>query len=176
LDEPTNHLDIPSREALESALQSYEGTILTVSHDRFFLDEVSTQIFSFEENGRIEIFNGNYSEFHDWRDAENAKSKTQSQSAFQSSNPQFQVENQKSKTEDQRSKNQRLKVERRIKEIEIEIPRLEEDLAKLTLQMNASEIVSSHEKLHKVSEKYEQTEKQIKSLYAEWENLLETVE
>jgi ATP-binding cassette subfamily F protein 3 len=172
LDEPTNHLDIPSREALESALQSYEGTILTVSHDRFFLDEVSTQIFSFEENGKIEIFNGNYSEFHDWRDAENSKSKVQNQSASQNSDSKLQIEDQKLKTEDQRSKNQLLKVERRVKEIETEIPRLEEDLAKLTLQMNAPEIVSSHEKLQKVSEKYGQTERQIKSLYSEWEDLM----
>jgi ATP-binding cassette subfamily F protein 3 len=172
LDEPTNHLDIPSREALESALQSYEGTILAVSHDRFFLDEVSTQIFSFEENGRIEIFNGNYSEFHDWRDAENSKSKFQSQQNTKNSDSKFQIENQKPKTEDQQSKNQRLKFEKRIKEIETEIPGLEEKLSKLTLEMSATETVSNHEKLQKVSEKYERTERQIQSLYAEWENLL----
>ena len=52
LDEPTNHLDIPSREALEEALQTYQGTILTVSHDRYFLDQIATQIFSFEENAK----------------------------------------------------------------------------------------------------------------------------
>ena len=67
LDEPTNHLDIPSREALEAALDAYPGTILTVSHDRFFLDKVATQIFSFEEDGKVEVFDGNYSEFHDWK-------------------------------------------------------------------------------------------------------------
>ncbi len=171
LDEPTNHLDIPSREALESALQSYEGTILTVSHDRFFLDEVSTQIFSFEENGKIEIFNGNYSEFHDWRDAENSKSKAQSQLKDEQ-NIQTVENEQITIDKGQLSKNQLLRIEQRVKEIETEIPRLEEKLSKLTLQMNAPEIVSSHEKLQKVSEKYEQTERQIKSLYAEWEDLL----
>ena len=172
LDEPTNHLDIPSREALESALQSYEGTILTVSHDRFFLDEVSTQIFSFEENGKIEIFNGNYSEFHDWRDAENLKSKAQSQSVSQNSNSKLTIEDQKPKSQDQRSKNQLLRAERRIKEIETEIPPLEEELAKLTLKMNAPEIVSNHKKLQQVSETYKQTEQKIQTLYAEWEDLL----
>ncbi len=116
LDEPTNHLDIPSREALESALQSYEGTILTVSHDRFFLDEVSTQIFSFEESGKVEIFNGNYSEFHDWREREvqSPKSKVQSQAEVQISKSKFQsqelVEEQKPKSENQFSKNQLLKI------------------------------------------------------------------
>ncbi|MFN2391057.1 MAG: ABC-F family ATP-binding cassette domain-containing protein, partial [Pyrinomonadaceae bacterium] len=73
LDEPTNHLDIPSREALEDALTSYAGTILTVSHDRFFLDKVATQIFSFEDDKRIEIFDGNYSEFHQWKEREEIK-------------------------------------------------------------------------------------------------------
>jgi len=67
LDEPTNHLDIPSREALEDALDAYQGTIITVSHDRFFLDKVSTQIMSFEPNGGVEVYDGNYSEFHDWK-------------------------------------------------------------------------------------------------------------
>ncbi len=174
LDEPTNHLDIPSREALEAALQNYEGTILTVSHDRFFLDEVSTQIFSFEDDGTVEIFNGNYSEFHDWREKEvqSSKFKVQNSGEFQISDSKFQIEKLKSKTEDGRSKNERLKTEKRIKEIETELPRLEEELSKLTLQMSAPETVSSREKLEEVSKKYEQTEKQIQTLYAEWEKLL----
>ena len=67
LDEPTNHLDIPSREALEDALAEYDGTIITVSHDRFFLDKIATQILAFEADGGVENFNGNYTEYHDWR-------------------------------------------------------------------------------------------------------------
>ncbi|MEJ7712489.1 MAG: ATP-binding cassette domain-containing protein, partial [Pyrinomonadaceae bacterium] len=51
LDEPTNHLDIPSREALEEALDAYDGTILTISHDRYFLDRVATQILSLDGRG-----------------------------------------------------------------------------------------------------------------------------
>ena len=67
LDEPTNHLDIPSREALENALENYPGTIIAVSHDRYFLDKIATQILSFEENQKVEINYGNYTEFHDWK-------------------------------------------------------------------------------------------------------------
>ena len=52
LDEPTNHLDIPSREALEEALEAYEGTIMTISHDRFFLDRVATQILALDGSGQ----------------------------------------------------------------------------------------------------------------------------
>src|SRR6185436_18227776 len=64
LDEPTNHLDIPSRESLEAALQAYEGTIVTISHDRFFLDRVATQILALDGKGTVEHYNGDYTEYH----------------------------------------------------------------------------------------------------------------
>ena len=60
LDEPTNHLDISSREALEDAMESYPGTIIFASHDRYLVDRVATKVFAFE-NGGITIFDGNYS-------------------------------------------------------------------------------------------------------------------
>src|SRR6266436_2581763 len=81
LDEPTNHLDISSREALEEALQAYEGTIITISHDRYFLDRVATQILALDGEGDAEHYNGDYTEYHDWRaarvkgDADEEKSK-----------------------------------------------------------------------------------------------------
>jgi len=62
LDEPTNHLDIPSREALESALDDYEGTIIVVSHDRFFLDQVVDRLLVIERGGH-RLFLGNYSQY-----------------------------------------------------------------------------------------------------------------
>src|SRR5262249_36556677 len=63
LDEPTNHLDIPAREVLEKALRAYEGTLLVVSHDRFFLAEVATKMLILED-GLATVELGNYS---DWR-------------------------------------------------------------------------------------------------------------
>src|SRR5881275_2295715 len=69
LDEPTNHLDIPSREALEEALGAYEGTIITISHDRYFLDRVATQILALDGQGNAEPYNGDYTEYHDWKAA-----------------------------------------------------------------------------------------------------------
>ena len=67
LDEPTNHLDIPSREALEEALSAYEGTIVTISHDRYFLDRVATQILALDGLGGAEHYDGDYTEYHDWK-------------------------------------------------------------------------------------------------------------
>src|SRR5437763_12960432 len=70
LDEPTNHLDIPSREALEEALDAYEGTIITISHDRYFLDRVATQILALDGAGGAEHYDGDYTEYHVWRAAQ----------------------------------------------------------------------------------------------------------
>lgn len=59
LDEPTNHLDIPSREALEDAILSYDGTLIVISHDRYFLNKVIHRILELEENG-VNEYLGNY--------------------------------------------------------------------------------------------------------------------
>src|ERR1043165_5393223 len=73
LDEPTNHLDIPSREALEEALDAYQGTIITISHDRYFLDRVATQILALDGEGHAEHYDGDYTEYHDWKAARRAE-------------------------------------------------------------------------------------------------------
>jgi ATP-binding cassette subfamily F protein 3 len=72
LDEPTNHLDIPSCEVLEDALLEFEGTILAISHDRYFLDRVATRICSLEPVG-IQSFPGNYSDWQGRQDQENSR-------------------------------------------------------------------------------------------------------
>jgi ATP-binding cassette subfamily F protein 3 len=175
LDEPTNHLDIPSREALESALDAFQGTIITVSHDRFFLDRIATQIFSFEDDGRVEIFNGNYSEYHEWNACRESGVGSRELEEKKSGiwNPASEItKNQKPKTKDQLSKNQRQKIEQRIAEIESEIPRLEEKLSQFLLAMSSAEIASNHEKLLETNQNYRQTEAEIQTLYEEWENLL----
>ena len=175
LDEPTNHLDIPSREALEAALSEYEGTIITVSHDRYFLDQISTQIFAFENDGKNEVFNGNYSEYHDWKDSQksgagNRESKKPESTAATNGSD---VKSQKKTVENNLSKNEQQKIEERIKEIENQISVKEKDLAKITAKMSLPEIVASHAKLQEVSRMFEQTEKSIQKLYQEWESLSE---
>lgn len=179
LDEPTNHLDIPSREALENALDEYQGTIITVSHDRFFLDKVSTQIMSFETNGKVEIYDGNYSEAHEWKIRNSsAVIISSSETEPQPTTEQPTTNNEQRTTNEERrtnlSKNQLQKIENRIAEIEEkEIPKFEEELKKLTLEMSLPEIAADHAKLQERNEKYRQIEEKIQSLYDEWENLSE---
>ena len=62
LDEPTNHLDLDAREALEDALLEFEGAIVFVSHDRWFVDRIATQILEIAPGGAVEVHDGNYSE------------------------------------------------------------------------------------------------------------------
>ena len=69
LDEPTNHLDIPARETLEDALGAYEGTLIVVSHDRYFLDRICTRLLVIEGT-HVEAHVGNYS---DWRERSSSK-------------------------------------------------------------------------------------------------------
>jgi ATP-binding cassette subfamily F protein 3 len=179
LDEPTNHLDIPSREALEDALDAYQGTIITVSHDRFFLDKIATQIFSFEPDGTVEIYDGNYSEFHEWilrsREGEKKRKGESANEPPAANSESFpKTEDQKTKT-DNLSKNQRQRIENRIKEIEAEISRQEEEAANLSFRMSVPEIAANHAKLQEVTDLFQKTDKRIHALYEEWERLTEEI-
>ncbi|MEP6924052.1 MAG: ABC-F family ATP-binding cassette domain-containing protein [Pyrinomonadaceae bacterium] len=164
LDEPTNHLDIPSREALEEALEAFPGTILTISHDRYFLDRVATQILMFDGKGKTEHFSGNYSEFHDWLvEVQSPKSKVQS------------LPPEKPKATDQSKKsevqNQKAKIRHRATEIiEKEIASHEQKLKDLTAQMSEPEIAANPKEFDKISRNFQQTEANLQRLYDEWES------
>lgn len=174
LDEPTNHLDIPSRESLENALEEYDGTIIVVSHDRFFLDKIVNQILAFENDGTVANFDGNYTEFHDWkveRDAQRRKlgdipvpSRAASPSAETS-----QVRVETPARNNNLSKNQINQLEKRISQIEAEIPGLEAAAAKLSEEMASPEISADYGKLAEMTKKLTETETKIKALYEEWE-------
>ncbi len=67
LDEPTNDLDVNTMRALEEALESFAGCVLVVSHDRWFLDRVCTHLIAFEADGEVVWYDGNWSEYAEWR-------------------------------------------------------------------------------------------------------------
>jgi ATP-binding cassette subfamily F protein 3 len=175
LDEPTNHLDIPSREALEAALDEYDGTILTVSHDRYFLDKIATQIIAFEDSG-VDVFNGNYTEYHDWRDsrnaergrageAENGRRGDDGISARPSAVPSPAVVSSSSSL----SKNQRERIQKRIAAIENEITSLEDEVAKLNAEMALPSVVGEYAKFQELSVRASSKQAEIQKLYDEWD-------
>jgi ATP-binding cassette subfamily F protein 3 len=174
LDEPTNHLDIPSREALEDALTSFDGTIITVSHDRFFLDRIATQILAFRDDGLVDVHDGNYTDYHDW-----AANRPDDEVSVITEVPAVDVVANVSvvatSPKDALSKNQIQRIQKRISEIEIEIPRLENELGILSEKLTLPEIATDHQKLANGTAEYEKMQSTIQDLYDEWEKLAQEI-
>lgn len=155
LDEPTNHLDIESREALEKALLGYDGTILAVSHDRYFINKLATRIANFE-NEKIVTYVGGYDYF-----LEKHTEETREEPAGKEKNLGY--EERKRLASEQRKKQTQLKrTEERITELEQEI----EDLNKALMESG-----SDFEKATMLSEEAEQKSAELSKLYEKWEEL-----
>src|SRR4030095_10716336 len=73
LDEPTNDFDIDTLNVLEDFLEKFTGCLLLVSHDRYFMDHLVDQLFVFEGDGKIRLFNGNYSDYRNWVEGQEAE-------------------------------------------------------------------------------------------------------
>jgi ATP-binding cassette subfamily F protein 3 len=192
LDEPTNHLDIPSREALEEALDAYEGTILTISHDRYFLDRVATQILALDGEGLAEHYDGDYTEYHDWKATRNEvqrpKSNVQRPPEKQAQNASTDSDAGKMKSVtpavaggSRRGKGKSnpskpalsgvkvIKKARDPKVIEAEIAEVERKLAMLSEEMSKPEIARDITQLVKVNDDYQASEARLNELLEEWE-------
>jgi ATP-binding cassette subfamily F protein 3 len=186
LDEPTNHLDIPAREALEAALDEYPGTIVTVSHDRFFLDRIATQILSFERDGRVLDYPGNYTPFHEWREKKDEEKRGRGEvekgrrgeggtSTAISGSAAAVGGGLAARAGSDLSKNQRVQLEKRIAEIESLIPKLESDAADLMMQMSRPDITANFAQLSDLTKRHHEIDSRIRSLYSEWEAAAKTL-
>src|SRR5581483_5008275 len=197
LDEPTNHLDIPSRESLEEALQAYEGTIVTMSHDRFFLDRVPTQILALDGAGNVEHYNGDYTEYHDWKAARSVLSASPGginesrSSAASESRPSGRATSRSANGPRQRNRGgsesvpsgsadgskrgidaARIKVVKKPRDadvIEADITNLERRIAELSEDMSKPEIARDITKLVAVNDEYQRSQAKLADLYDEWE-------
>jgi ATP-binding cassette, subfamily F, member 3 len=161
LDEPTNHLDIPSREALEEALSAYEGTIITISHDRYFLDRVATQILALDGVGGAEHYDGDYTEYHDW------KLSMRAQPVFVEPVPQKPAAPPPAKTKKKKTD------ARTPDQIETDITQAEARLNEISQQMGTPEVARDADRLIALNDEYQQTEALLKSLYEEWDRISE---
>ena len=180
LDEPTNHLDIPSREALEDALREYDGTIITVSHDRFFLDKIATQILAFEVDG-VDCFSGNYTEYHDWKLGKrqpNAAIKVVSASSVATAEPgqapQMNGANPSAAAKDiesRFSKNQLRQMKERVARLEELIAEAEDRLARYSTEMSEPAAAANAERIAELARLITETESEIERHTAEWEQL-----
>jgi ATP-binding cassette subfamily F protein 3 len=166
LDEPTNHLDIASCEALEDALNEFDGTIVTVSHDRYFLDRIATQILFFGEKG-VEYFDGGYSEFYGSHHRAIAEAQAQIAETQRVERAVRKTEAPKpSKTNKSRQKGPTAA------EIEAEIHSAESEIGELTSLLSTEEVARDKNRLFELSEKYQVLEERLAELYANWEAAL----
>ena len=184
LDEPTNHLDIPSREALEEALEAYEGTIVTISHDRFFLDRVATQILALDGEGNSEHYNGDYTEYHDWKAGRSKPPAVADGSSIETEQAALRRSSGKMKSvppavaSGSKSGHAKSRESKRVKIIkkprgpeiiEAEVTELEKRIAELSNDMTRPEIASDITRLVVVNDEYERSEAQLALLLDEWE-------
>ena len=163
LDEPTNHLDIVSREALEDAILTYDGTVLVISHDRYFLNKVVNKIFELKEDG-IKEYLGNYSYYVD---------KKKNPLRFETEEEYEGITKTQIKL-DRKKKKEQEKLEREkknyIKSLEDKISTLEGDLEELQNQLCIEEVYSNPEESQRVNKEITNIETKLELLYEEWEN------
>jgi ATP-binding cassette subfamily F protein 3 len=186
LDEPTNHLDIPSREALEEALDAYEGTIITISHDRYFLDRVATQILALDGLGNAEHYDGDYTEYHDWKLGRRGSAPSESfiSSPVKEAEPENLVSlvappptppvaepKQKTKSKPGVKVIKKKKETRKPEQVENEIAQAESRLNEISQQMGTPEVARDADRLISLNDEYQQTEAQLKTLYEEWDRV-----
>ena len=184
LDEPTNHLDIPSREALEEALAAYEGTIITISHDRYFLDRVATQILALDGVGGAEHYDGDYTEYHDWklgfRESSVVVEPEQENLVSVVAAPAPVPEAPVVKAKPQAPKKPGVKVIKKKKPdartpevVENDIAQAEQRLNEISQQMGTPEVARDADRMMALNNEYQQTEALLKGLYDEWDRLSE---
>ena len=167
LDEPTNHLDILSREALEDAILQYDGTLMIISHDRYFLNKVINRILELTEGGITEYL-GNYSYYQEKKENPNRFHKYEELAAGKTKT-QIKEEKKKKREADKEAKALKLQ----IKNIEKSISELEETLEELQNQLCLESVYSNPEESNRVNKEIRSTESKLESLYEEWEKLAE---
>ena len=162
LDEPTNHLDVASREWIEEAVEDYEGNLLFVSHDRYFINRFATRIWMLED-GHITDFEGTYQEFQAARERKQAQAKAAPP-----------AQEQKPKKEKPRRPGGTKELEKQVAAAERAVAKAEERQYELSLR--AEEVASNYLELQKVYEEQKALEDEIAALYAKWEQLAAELE
>ncbi len=159
LDEPTNHLDIESKESLEAALKDYTGTILTISHDRYFLDRVATKIVCLSEEGTFMV-DGDYTYFlKKWEDAHTVEEEEEEITKTQI------VKEKKRSREEQKEARRRKKA---LRDTEAEIHALEAEIEAMDETLADPATYEDHRAALELSQKRDATQEKLDALYDEW--------
>jgi len=176
LDEPTNHLDLFSKEILEEALEDYPGTILFVSHDRYFLNKIATRVLEMTPNGVISYL-GNYDYYIEKKEELKELQSPALAPAIQTEAQEAKVESAASGKEkfrqDKEAKRAERQRQRRIEELEGMIEQLEETIASLEEELCKPEVFQNHEQALALNEELEAKKAELETCLEEWAALQE---
>jgi ATP-binding cassette subfamily F protein 3 len=174
LDEPTNHLDMRAKDVLLKALMDYTGTVVFVSHDRYFIDKLATRVFEVG-NGGVEVYPGNYEDYA-WRKQGGAE-QLQSAVAVSASVPQPQNGNHKQPVEDAKSKRlnpiKRKQMEDRFRELEQQIGNLEDAIVE---HETALQTFVSVEETQRLTQELTSAKAELQKKMADWEEMGQALE
>jgi ATP-binding cassette subfamily F protein 3 len=163
LDEPTNHLDIPAQETLQLALEAYSGTILLVSHDRYLIDRMATQIWELRD-GRLHVYSTGYQEYLAQRLQESLAVKERARSVAVETDPES------SKSNGQKlSKNALRRKAERLQQLEDRIHEAETRLARIGQELQGASDNQDVAEIRRISQAYADTESELADLLEEWE-------
>lgn len=174
LDEPTNHLDIDSKEMLEQALKHFEGTIIFVSHDRYFINQLANKVFDLNHEGG-QMYLGDY-QYYIEKTEEAAAIKAQEE--LNNSSPKTKDNNDttissSSYSTQKQQKSQQRKIERQIEQCEAKIEEFETHISYIETQLTLPEVFNDPIKAAELAEKKNNTEQKLEQVMLEWEELQE---
>ncbi|WP_294763650.1 ABC-F family ATP-binding cassette domain-containing protein [uncultured Lactobacillus sp.] len=170
MDEPTNHLDLEAKEVLEKALQNFDGTLLFVSHDRYFINQLANKIVEIKD-GTAQVYEGDYSYYLDEKNKQNIVSENESAA----NNTAAKVDENKNKLSYQEQKlrdSQKRKLQREVENTENKIEQLEKEQEDIQSQMADPEIATNFDKLGPLQEQLTEVQNQLTEANVAWENAL----
>ena len=168
LDEPTNHLDIVGREYLESILNEYQGTVLFVSHDRYFISKVATSLLVLSKDD-YHLFKGNYKEYLESLKSQNIDNNT-------SKNIDDNSKNKSDVLNEPKKKVNTYNLGKEINKLEREIKKLEERIKSLEESLYLEEVYSDYDKLNQVNNEIKEDKERLEELNTKWLELMEVSE
>ena len=182
LDEPTNHMDIIGKESLESILKEYKGTLIFVSHDRYFVNKIADSLLVFKP-GNVTFFDGTYEEYEEkYREYEGDVSYMQESNNLTNPKPLKDEKYSHEKLENSKSNNQYFinkeikKAKAKIEKLEQEINKLEDEIANLKQEMSKEEYSTDYLKLKDLQEEIDKINATIEEKMTEWDELNEMVD
>ncbi|MBR3288829.1 MAG: ABC-F family ATP-binding cassette domain-containing protein [Lachnospiraceae bacterium] len=168
LDEPTNHLDILGKESLEEIINSFEGTVVFVSHDRYFVKKISTKILLFEERAReAKFFEFGYEDYEKYL-REKDMLESQNDSPVKSANEQVTETSNKRSYNENKQKN---RDEKKIKKLEEEITKIEAEIKEISKKLDNSHIQSDFEELAKIQNEIDVKNEELTEKYNLWSEM-----